>query len=62
MKRLEHEIETIDPNMPFNDLETMTRSLGGAQGFLVFRVGAIQASVMGILGLIVALAAIVLFW
>ncbi|MBV8831096.1 MAG: ABC transporter permease [Acidobacteriaceae bacterium] len=57
-KRLEREISSLDPNMPMSDLQTMTRSLGGAQGFLIFRVGAIQASAMGILGLIVAVVGI----
>jgi predicted permease len=57
-KRLQHEIASLDPNVPITDLQTMTRSLGGAQGFLIFRVGAMQTSAMGILGLIVALVGI----
>jgi predicted permease len=57
-KRLEREIALLDPNVPMTDLQTMNRSLGGAQGFLIFRVGAMQTSAMGILGLIVALVGI----
>src|SRR5439155_6170369 len=57
-KRLEREIDSLDPNVPVSDLQSMTRSLGGAQGFLIFRVGALQASAIGILGLCVALVGI----
>jgi predicted permease len=57
-KRLEREIDSLDPNVPITDLQTMTRSLGGAQGFMLFRVGAIQASAIGIIGVIVALVGI----
>jgi predicted permease len=56
--RLEREISSLDPTMPVSDLQTMTRALGGAQGFLSFRVGAMQASAMGILGLTVALVGV----
>ena len=52
--RLESQISSLDPNMPTSDLQTMARSLGGAQGFLSLRVGAMQASVMGMLGLVLA--------
>lgn len=57
-KRLDREIDALDANVPRSDLRTMTRSLGGAQGFLIFRVGAIQAGAMGILGLIVAMVGV----
>ena len=52
--RLQNEISSLDPNIPTSDLRTMAHSLGGAQGFLSFRVGAMQTSVVGTLGLIVA--------
>ena len=56
--RLEREILTLDPNLPISDLQTMTRILNGPQGFLMFRIGAIQAAVMGILGLLLALVGV----
>jgi predicted permease len=52
--RLRQEIEAVDPNVPVVDLQTMSRSLGGAFGFLMFRVGAIQAGLLGMLGLALA--------
>jgi len=51
--RLEREIHALDPNMPVS-LQTMEGAMDGAQGFFLFRVGAIQAGGMGIIGLILA--------
>jgi predicted permease len=56
--RVEREIHAMDPDIPVSDLQTMTRSLAGAQGFLVFRVGAFQAGAMGLLGLVLALVGV----
>ena len=42
------------PDMPIADLRTMAQSLPGIFGYLIFRVGAIQAGGMGLLGLILA--------
>src|SRR5439155_15156919 len=56
--RLRQTIQTLDPEMPIGDLQTMTRSLGGAHGFLIFRVGAMQAGALGILGLVIAVVGI----
>ena len=56
--RLEQEIRTLDPTMPVNDLETMTRALSGLQGFLSFRIAAIQTGALGILGLVLALVGV----
>jgi putative ABC transport system permease protein len=56
--RLEREIKTLAPNMPISDLRTMTQALGGVFGFLIFRVGAIQAGGMGVLGLLLAIVGI----
>ena len=52
--RLEREIKTLAPDMPIADLRTMTQSLQGVFGFLIFRIGAIQAGGLGLLGLILA--------
>jgi putative ABC transport system permease protein len=52
--RLEREITAMAPDMPIADLRTMDESLGGIFGYLIFRVGAIQAGGMGMLGLLLA--------
>jgi putative ABC transport system permease protein len=51
--RLEREIHALDPNMPVT-IQTMDGVLNGGQGFFLFRVGAIQAGSMGLLGLMLA--------
>ena len=56
--RLEREIKTLAPDMPISDLRTMTQSLGGVFGFLIFRVGAIQAGGLGLIGLILAIVGV----
>jgi macrolide transport system ATP-binding/permease protein len=56
--RVEREIHAIDPDIEISDLQTMARSLAGAQGFLVFRIGAFQAGGMGLLGLVLALVGV----
>ena len=56
--RLEREIAALAPDMPITDLRTMTESLKGIFGFLIFRVGALQASGMGLLGLLLAIVGV----
>jgi putative ABC transport system permease protein len=56
--RLEREIRALDPEVPVADLQTMTRALGSAQGFLLYRIGAVQALGMGVLGLVLALVGV----
>jgi predicted lysophospholipase L1 biosynthesis ABC-type transport system permease subunit len=56
--RLEQEIAAIAPQMPLADLRTMTQTLGGVFGYLVFRVGASQAGGMGLLGLMLAIVGV----
>jgi predicted permease len=53
--RLEREIKELAPDLPMADLRTMTQSLAGVFGYLIFRVGAIQAGGMGLLGLVLAI-------
>ena len=53
--RLEREIKTLAPDMPMADLRTMNETLQGAFGFLIFRIGAIQAGGLGVLGLVLAI-------
>jgi predicted permease len=51
-------VHALDPNMPISDVQTMKQSLAGPNGFFVFRVGAILAAAMGILGLTLAVVGV----
>jgi predicted permease len=55
---VESEVRRLDADMPFTDLQTMRRSLNGLGGFLLLRIGASQASAMGVLGLILAIVGV----
>jgi putative ABC transport system permease protein len=56
--RLERAVRDLAPDMPIADLRTMTQALGGIFGYLIFRVGAIQAGGMGLLGLVLAIVGV----
>ena len=56
--RLEREIKDLAPDLPIADLRTMDQSLTGIFGYLIFRVGALQATGMGVLGLLLALVGV----
>jgi predicted permease len=56
--RLEQEIRSLSPDMPIADLRPVTDNLSGFFGFLIFRIGALQAGGMGGLGLILALVGV----
>jgi predicted permease len=58
INRLRETVRELDPDMPIGDLQTMSRSLGGLQGFLIFRVGAMQAGLLGLLGLTLAVVGV----
>jgi predicted permease len=51
-------IKSLDPGLPVFSLRTMTESLGGANGFMVFRVGALLASCIGGMGLALAMVGV----
>src|SRR5258708_31184082 len=51
-------VHVLDPNMPVSDVQTMRQSLSGGNGFFIFRVGAILAASIGILGLTLAVAGV----
>jgi predicted permease len=54
-RQLVRTIQSIEPDMPVADVQTMLESIeGGPGGFLLFRLGAIQAGTMGALGLVLA--------
>jgi putative ABC transport system permease protein len=52
--RVQQEIAALDADLPTADLRPFRQTLAGNIGFLVFRVGALQATMMGVLGLILA--------
>ena len=58
LPRLEREIRELAPGMPIADLRTMRQALAGVFGFLIFRVGAIQAGGMGLIGLLLAVVGV----
>jgi len=47
-------IKSLDPGLPTFSLETMDDTLSGANGFMIFRMGALLASCIGGLGLVMA--------
>jgi ABC-type antimicrobial peptide transport system permease subunit len=54
---VQNEIHALDSNMP-SDIETMRQTLSGGNGFFIFKVGAILAAAMGILGLTLAVVGV----
>jgi len=52
------EINTIAPDLPVFDVQPMTRSMQGANGFLIFQFGAALAAALGLLGLLLALVGV----
>jgi predicted permease len=55
---VQSEVRAMDPNMPASDVETMRQSLEGGNGFFIFRVGAILAAALGLLGLTLAVVGV----
>ena len=58
ISQVQSEVHALDPNMPASDVETMNQSLAGGNGFFVFKVGAILAAALGLLGLILAVVGV----
>ena len=56
--RLRREIAAIDPDVPVGELRTMRGVISGSLGNVMFRVGAIQASALGMIGLILAVVGV----
>jgi predicted permease len=55
---VQHEVDGLDPEMPVADIQTMTQTVEGGLGYLLFRVGAMQAAAMGGLGLLLAVVGV----
>jgi putative ABC transport system permease protein len=55
---IQTEIHDLEPNLPVYDVELMRQSLEGPNGFFLPRMGAIFASIFGLLGLLLALVGV----
>jgi putative ABC transport system permease protein len=51
-------IRGLAPDLPIYDVRTMKQSLGGFNGFFFFRMGAVLAAVMGLIGLTLAVVGV----
>lgn len=58
MMPVQQEIRGLDPGMPIVDLRTMQQTLKGANGFYMFRLGALLAGATGLLGLVLAVVGV----
>ena len=56
--QVQNEVRALDSNMPISDVGTMRQSLAGGNGFFIFRVGAILAAAIGLLGLLLAVVGV----
>ena len=55
---LERELQALDPEVPVADVKTMSQIVEGGMGFLIFRVGTLQAGAMGVLGLLLTVVGV----
>jgi putative ABC transport system permease protein len=51
---VKQQIQALDPEVPISDVQTMREAMAGANGFLLFRLGAGLTAAMGLLGLVIA--------
>jgi predicted permease len=56
--QLESQVHELAPDLPVTQVQTMTESLQGANGFFLFRFGAQLTATMGLLGLVLAVVGI----
>ncbi|HUL17055.1 MAG TPA: ABC transporter permease [Terriglobales bacterium] len=55
---VEAQVRELDPSLPLFDVMSMERSLSGANGYFLFRMGATFAGVLGGLGLLLAVVGV----
>jgi predicted permease len=55
---VQREIQALDPDVPIADLKTIPQIIEGGMGFVLFRVGTLQAGAMGVLGLLLAVVGV----
>jgi predicted permease len=58
MLPMQQAVKALDPGLPIFSLRTMTDSLSGANGFMIFRIGALLASSIGGMGLVLAVVGV----
>jgi predicted permease len=58
MLSVQQEIKNLDSGLPIFMLRTMNDSLAGANGFMIFRIGALLASCIGAMGLTLAVVGV----
>ena len=56
--QMQQELRSVAPDVPILDAETMEQSLGGPNGFFIFRLGALLAGVMGLIALALAVVGV----
>ncbi len=56
--QVQGEVSALAPTIPVSDARTMRESLSGVNGYFIFRVGAILAAALGILGLTLAVVGV----
>jgi predicted permease len=52
------QVAALDPEMPISDIAPLERTIAGNIGFLLFRVGALEAAALGMLGLVLAVVGV----
>jgi predicted permease len=55
---IERQIAALAPDLPVFDTQPMTQALNGANGLLIFQMGAVLAAALGILGMLLALVGV----
>jgi predicted permease len=55
---IEKQIHSLAPALPLTDVQTMEQSLGGVNGFFLFRMGSRFTVVLGLLGLVLAVVGV----
>jgi putative ABC transport system permease protein len=55
---VEAQVRELDPNLPVFDVMTMEKSLMGANGFFLYKMGAAFAGTLGALGLLLAVVGV----
>ncbi|HWF05345.1 MAG TPA: ABC transporter permease, partial [Candidatus Angelobacter sp.] len=55
---VEQQIHNLAPELPLTDVQTMDESLGGVNGFFLYRVGSRFTVALGLLGLVLALVGV----
>jgi ABC-type antimicrobial peptide transport system permease subunit len=55
---VEHIVESLAPQLPVFDVQTMSQAINTLNGLLFYKVGAVLAALLGMLGLILAIVGV----